>query len=119
MFIFMKYPTLKFFYINLGLVVLFAFLYYIQDVFITNNMGLARKLYLIDDTKDGKDYKDEPGTLFYYLWFSLMTQTTVGYNGFESSRTGKQMPFMKEPNRLAKIINMIQLISILFIISVL
>ena len=109
--------NIRFLYINIGFVLLFSILYYLQDVFITKNIKLAQKLHLLD-TKNIEGYSDRVSPFSYYLWFSLMTQTTVGYGGVDNGITGKSLTFLQEPNRLAKIINTLQLLSILFTISI-
>ena len=47
-----------------------------------------------------------------------MTQTTVGYGGPANTVTGNSVSFFQEPNRVAKFINAMQLLSILFIVSI-
>lgn len=114
----LKKLNLRFFYLNVIFVIVFAILYYLQDVFISNNQELAEKLWLLRKERNSKNYSDEPSPFYYYIWFSLMTQTTVGYGGADNTITGKAVTFIEEPNRLAKIINGLQLLSILFTISV-
>lgn len=116
--VFLKKFNLRFFYLNVMFVILFAFLYYIQDVFISKNQELAEKIGLLRKDRNSKNYSYQPTPLYYYMWFSLMTQTTVGYGGVDNTITGKAVTFIEEPNRLAKIINGLQLLSILFTISV-
>lgn len=115
---FKKKLNLRFFYINVIAVVVFAFLYYLQDVIIFHNQDLAEKLHLLDNTHTPKSYSGKVSPLSYYLWFSLMTQTTVGYGGPANTVTGNSVSFFQEPNRVAKFINAMQMLSILFIVSV-
>ena len=104
----------KFLFFHILAVFVFAFLYYIQDYFITNNFELAKKLYLVDkDIHQSKD--DEVNSFYYYFWFSLITQTTVGYSGILNEKSGQSIPFSKIHERSYKIINISQLLSIFFI----
>jgi hypothetical protein len=113
-----KKLNLRFFYVNIIFVILFAVLYYLQDVFVSSHQELAQKLWLLRKDKTHKNYSDQPSPFYYYMWFSLMTQTTVGYGGADNTVTGKAVTFIEEPNRLAKIINGLQLLSILFAVSI-
>ena len=113
-----KKLNLRFFYINVIAVLVFAFLYYIQDVLIFHNQELAKKLHLFDTNNSIKSYSNKVSPFSYYLWFSLMTQTTVGYGGPANTVTGHSVSFFQEPNRLAKFINVLQMLSILFIVSI-
>jgi hypothetical protein len=102
-------------------VMIFAVLYYIQDIFITNNREIAIKYGLLDSKYAHRFYSDKESTLFYYLWYSLITQTTVGYAGVGyagvvNTKTGVPISFMETPNRVFKVLNILQLISILFLI---
>lgn len=97
-------------------VMIFAVLYYIQDIFITNNREIAIKYGLLDSKYAHRFYSDKESTLFYYLWYSLITQTTVGYAGVVNTKTGVPISFMETPNRVFKVLNILQLISILFLI---
>lgn len=110
--------SLRFFYLNIISVIVFACLYWLQDVWITNNQELAEKLYLLEKNHDLKSYSSKHSSFSYYLWFSLMTQTTVGYGGPANTVTGKAVSFFEEPNRLAKLLNALQMIGILFIVSI-
>ena len=110
--------NLRFFYLNLIAVVVFGLLYYAQDVFITSHQELAKRLNILDETPDKVNYSNEVSPLPYYFWFSLITQTTVGYSGADNSKTGKSVSYLNSPNRLSKFVNFLQLLSILFIISI-
>lgn len=107
----------KFFYYHLLAAIIFGFLYYIQDFFISNNPLLAKKLKFIPEHYDAS--KDKPNNILYYLWFSLITQTTVGYSGILNERSGMSVPWSKIHYRTYKIINITQLLSIFFISAVL
>lgn len=104
----------NFLYYHLLATIIFGLLYYLQDYFITNYTSLAKKLKLISEDYDAS--KDNIDSLLYYLWFSLITQTTVGYTGLLNEHTGLSVPWSKIHYRSYKIINITQLISI-FVIS--
>ena len=116
--LFKKKLNLRFFYINIIAVLVFAFLYYVQDVIIFHNQELAEKLHLLNKNHTPKNYSHKVGPISYYLWFSLMTQTTVGYGGPVNIVSGQAVSFFQEPNRVAKIVNVLQMLSILFIVSI-
>jgi hypothetical protein len=107
----------KFFYYHLLASIVFAILYYIQDFFISNNPLLAKKLKFIPEDYDAS--KDKPDSIIYYLWFSLITQTTVGYGGLLNERTGASVPWSKIHYRTYKVINITQLISVFYISALL
>ena len=104
------------FYLLISLlnVLIFTILYYIQDYFISNNIELSKKLGILD-----KNYNEKPEIIsfLYYFWFSLITQTTVGYNNI-LNKNGQVLSFMKISYYPFKFLNIIQLISI-FAISAL
>jgi len=107
----------KFFYYHLLAVIFFGVLYYLQDYFITNYPKLAKKLKFIPEDYDAS--KDKPDSIIYYLWFSLITQTTVGYSGLLNERTGTLVPWSKIHYRTYKVINITQLISVFYISALL
>ena len=104
------------FYLLISLlnVLLFTILYYIQDYFISNNIELSKKLGILN-----KNYNEKPEIIsfLHYFWFSLITQTTVGYNNI-LNKNGQVLSFMKISYYPFKFLNIIQLISI-FAISAL
>lgn len=89
----------------------FAILYYLNEYWCRDNFNLAKKLNFIDENASKENLEKVPKHNFlYYFWFSLITQTTVGYanmlpNSFNSSNT-------VEIFKLSKFINIIQLITI-------
>ena len=85
----------KIFYLTIS-VVLFAGLYYLCDII--------------------SDVKTE--SALDYLYFSLITQTTVGYGNLNNKFTQKyeNLYYNNKKKRLFHIINMIQLISIFFLL---
>jgi hypothetical protein len=114
MFFFLNKKGKNFLYYHLLAAIIFGLLYYLQDYFITNYSSLAKKLKFIPEDYDAS--KDKVNSLLYYLWFSLITQTTVGYSGLVIERTNEVVPWNKINYRTYKIINLTQLISI-FVIS--
>jgi len=116
MFLFLNKKGNNFLYYHLLAAIIFGLLYYLQDYFITNYSSLAKKLKFIPEDYDAS--KDKANTLLYYLWFSLITQTTVGYTGVLNERTGLSVPWSKIHYRTYKIINITQLLSIFYISAV-
>ena len=104
------------FYLLISLlnVLIFTILYYIQDYFISNNIELSKKLGILN-----KNYNEKPhnNSILYYFWFSLITQSTVGYN-YVLNENEQVLSFMKISYYPFKFLNIIQLISI-FAISAL
>tara|TARA_Y100000389_G_scaffold106859_1_gene103812 strand:+ start:8234 stop:8542 length:309 start_codon:yes stop_codon:yes gene_type:complete len=98
-------------------VIFFGLLYYLQDYFITNYSKLAKKLKIIPEDYDASH--DIVNNMLYYLWFSLITQTTVGYSGLVNERTNQVVPWNKINYRTYKIINVTQLLSIFYISAIL
>lgn len=94
-------------------IIIFAFLYYINDYFITNNIELAKKLYFIPNNY--KKTQDKSNDFVYYLWFSLITQSTIGYGGLINENTGQNVPFSRIYYRPFKILNILQIISVFLI----
>lgn len=103
----------KFIYYHLLGVILFGLLYYFQDYFISNYPTLAKKLKFIPENYDTSN--DKTDSILYYLWFSLVTQTTVGYSGLLNEKTDLIVPWSKIKYRTYKIINITQLLSIFYI----
>jgi hypothetical protein len=103
----------NYFYYNLLAILIFGILYYLLDYFITNYPILAKKLKFIPEDYDASH--DTVNDILYYLWFSLITQTTVGYSGLINERTNQFVLWSKINYRTYKIINIIQLLSIFYI----
>lgn len=80
--------------------VIFALLYYIQDRVIYNHRDLAAKVWLINDDFKIEDHNHN--SLLYWMWLSIIVQSTVGNN----------LPFSTKGNNIYPIINILQLISI-------
>ena len=121
----MQFKILKFFSINkktlvirnLISVFIFALLYYTIDLIISYYPEFAEK-YLLQKKPPDSDQRTKPlytlKPLLYYFWFSLITQTTVGYTG-AISLDNKQTNFIHMRSIPFKIINIIQLLSIFLI----
>jgi hypothetical protein len=117
MFFFLNKKGKTFLYYHLLAAIIFGLLYYLQDYFISNYSSLSKKLKFIPEDYDAS--KDKVNSLLYYLWFSLITQTTVGYSGILNERTSLSVPWSKLHYRTYKIINITQLISIFVINAIL
>ena len=100
-FLFLKY--------HFGAIILFGILYWIQDNFEAYYPDFSEKYGF------GK-VNSSPDSFGDWLWFSAITQTTVGYDRL--SHGGKGELFNKIPNTLFKIINFTHICSILIITSV-
>lgn len=109
--------NLRFFWLNLISVFVFTVLYYVQDLLMVKYKDQALRYGLLKKDYHTKFYSNESSSLYYYLWYSLITQTTVGYSGSVDSKTGESVPFLESPNRVFKFLNVMQLCSVLFIIS--
>ena len=90
-----------------GAVIIFGLLYWIQD----NIMSSFPKL--VKDIGLGKTHPPAD-SLYYWLWFSLITQTTVGYGGAVDEQGGR-IAFDNIPNKVFKALNFLQLVSVFWI----
>lgn len=86
---------------------IFTLIYWSQDYFMTHYPNVSDKVGL------GKGIPPT-NSLFYWLWFSAITQTTIGYSG-PASQSGVTITFAKNHNLLFKIINLTQIMSVFFI----
>lgn len=96
--------------------IIFAILYFIQDYIITY-FPESRK-FLIENYNDKNTNILELKPFYYYLWFSLVTQSTVGYN-FIVDKYGKSIDFLNIKSKAFKVLNLLQLSSIIIIPSLL
>ena len=88
-------------------VIIFGLLYWFQDNIVNDYPKFFIKYGFGQSV-------DRPDSFFYWMWFSLVTQTTVGYSGAVGS-DGSQIAFNKITNNVYKILNTLQLLSIFFI----
>jgi len=108
-----KNNGVKYLKYNIISTLMFGVLYWLSDYILTNYRKLSKELHF-------GEYKDHnPVDPFYYwLWQSLITQTTVGYGGITSA-TGKSISLLNFDNNLFKIFNFAQLFSIFYIAATL
>ena len=85
--------------INLILIFIFALIYWLID-YISDNYKIFDNIYIDEDKKKY--------TFIHYFWFSLYTQTTVGYNTLDNVYNSKKLT-------LFSIVNIIQLLSIFLV----
>ena len=103
---------------NLFAALIFAILYYLMDYIISYYPDFSEK-YLLQERKN-REKQNSNDPLFtlkpplYYLWFSLITQTTVGYTGMLES-SGNSGTFTSMRSNVFKFLNILQLISIFLI----
>ena len=107
----------KFFFFHLAAILFFAIIYYLQDWFVLSDIKRAKRLGLLEENIPRKYYSWKSSPFSYYIWYSLITQTTVGYGGVVDTGTGETVAFLDLPNRLFKVLNVIQLLSIIMISS--
>lgn len=102
---------IQFIILQLLITLIFALIYFFNEKWCRNNLDLAKKYNLINkEITQEKLNKIPEQNLIYYLWFSLITQTTVGY--------ANMLPIDgQELFKLNKIINIFQLISIFVVIA--
>mgnify|MGYP006198855495 FL=1 len=106
-FISYKNKKMRFLAYHFGAIIIFGLLYWIQDIFLSNYQELGGNL--------GFGHTSPPAdSLYYWMHFSALTQTTVGYAGPVTGK-GKTIPFNIIPNNIYKFINMIQLLSVFWI----
>jgi len=93
----------KFLLLHFSVVLLFTILYWVSEKFLINYPYIAKKYNL-----GSSGY---PATLYECFYFSLLTQTTIGYGVPENINDG-------EKNKLIELVNIIQMISIFFLLAV-
>ena len=88
-------------------VIIFAFLYWIENSVLMNYPEIAEKLGInIKDLQNNRPIFD----FEYWLWFSLVTQATLGYE--PSMVVGEEKKIYKIKDNLFKIINFVQILSV-------
>ena len=101
--------VVKFVLLHLFFVIFFGILYWISDIILSKYPDFSKKhlgLVEVDFGNRGEDSQD----LFYYLWFSAVTQTTVGYGGLIDKK-GKAIQLIKS-DYLWRFFNLSQLLSV-------
>ena len=100
-----RYTFLKY---HFSAIIIFGLLYWLQDTFITYHPIISK------DIDFGKAYAPAD-SFFDWLWFSAVTQTTVGYDRL--SEGGESLAFNKIQNKAFKFINFAQVCSIFILAS--
>lgn len=117
----------NYFVYHFGSVLLFAVLYMFNDWVIGNNIKFGIKYLnvnlnvdkktkeeqLQEDTKKLQEEWNNNAAFPYYLWFSLITQTTVGYGGVRGGH-GQVVPHSNLTYTF-QLLNVLQLASVFFI----
>ena len=98
--------TRRFLIYHFGAILLFALLYWGQNLFLTKYPELSKKM--------GMGKSDGTKSMSYWLYFSALTQTTVGYSAQFNSK-GDVIAYDDLQNNIYKLINMVQLFSIFWI----
>ena len=109
----LKKKKLNFLKIQIILVIFFGISYYLLEKFNYKYFNLAQKMGLVRSGIKSDEY-NIPGGLGYYLWFSTITQTTVGYAGLIDSE-GNSIPFEKNNSNSFIFLNFVQLLSTLLV----
>ena len=93
---------------HFGAVIAFAVLYWLQDMFLLSYPKLGKKL--------GWGVTNPPAaSLGYWLWFSALTQTTIGYGG-PATTTGSNVSVAETfENKIYIALNFIQICSVFII----
>ena len=102
----------KFFKYQLVSVVIFSVLYWFAEYILKSYPELSRKLYF--------GYEKSTNQLnpyYYWLWYSLITQTTVGYGGIITS-DGDNISLLNNHSNLYKLFNFAQFFSIFYITAI-
>jgi len=104
--------------LNLLLVFTFASLYYIQDYIISYYPHFSEK-YLLEyknnnHNNDNNKHKFTLKPFLYYIWFSLITQSTVGYTGI-ITQDNKTQSFNNIRSIPFKLLNILQITSIFIV----
>ena len=103
----------KYFKYQLFLVVIFSILYWISDCLLSYYPKLSKELLLGYYT-----HQNPPNPYYYWLWHSLVTQTTVGYTGLISEK-GNNISILKLHSNIYKLLNFTQLFSIIITTAIL
>ena len=101
----------KMLYFNIISVIIFALLYFILDYIIIKYSEFFNKIDNKIHTEKNNHSIKSP---LYYIWFSLITQTTVGYTGIIEP-IQKNLSIITIYSVLFKLLNILQLLSIFII----
>lgn len=102
--------------LHVSCAVAFACLYYTQDRFTTTYPQLSQRLRFVHRADN---VEQRSNTFLYYIWFSCLTQSTVGYTGLLDETTGRIMPFSKINSNLYIALNVMQMLCVLALSGVL
>ena len=109
--LFSKNKRIRFLTYHIASIVIFSLLYWSSNIFIESYPEFSKK--------SGLGYADpQPKSLFYWLYFSAITQTTIGYSG-PVEDDGSVIPYSTNKNNGYKLINMCQILSIFGITALL
>ena len=98
-----------FFKYNIISIILFSILYWWADYALTYYPKISKTLFFGEYRE-----KNPVNPYYYWLWHSLITQTTVGYSGI-TTQTGIPISYLNLHSNLYKVFNFAQLFSILLI----
>jgi hypothetical protein len=114
---FFNQKVIKFVLIHLTWILFFATIYWALDSWNTHHPDFAFKYFMPDLAKTSKkrldaikDDIEQTKPFFYHLYFSALTQTTVGYAG-QVNDEGAAIPILYK-NKVFQLINFIQLCTI-------
>jgi hypothetical protein len=108
--LFRKDRKLKYILSNFVCILMFSILYWICDL-LTFKYEFFRKIFNI------RVNEKQNNSIIYYLWFSLITQTTVGYE--EITDNNNDTVHYKNSLNLLNVLNIAQLLSIFIITLIL
>jgi hypothetical protein len=103
--------------LQLSAAVIFAILYLLIDLFVANYPTLAKKLNVHTNSQE-KGEKFTPGQFSSYMYFSLITQTTVGYSDMLPPGAARGLLYGRggdDFTPLYRILTICQLLSIIVI----
>lgn len=117
---FINQKVIKFVLIHCSWIILFAIIYYIIDIWTAMHPELAKKYFIPQWALESKSEKTKESInqeinkskpFFYHLYFSALTQTTVGYAG-QVNIDGISIPILMK-DYIFQLANFLQLLSII------
>ena len=109
--------VIKFVLIHISWIIFFSLVYWTLDYWISKHPDFAFKYFTPDLAKKSKKMIDtikedikNAKPFFYHLYFSALTQTTVGYAG-QVNDEGANIPILYK-DKIFQIVNFIQLCTI-------